>query len=214
MWVGQWLFFFNRSCFSWSSVCEGSDLKGFLPRQSMVSSDSHVLWCTLSEFVLDRRRWLWLCRNSGKHPKIHHSAVFFLLLALLCWRSCKVLISPCSCVAVSAAWRRWGVRASHLSAGTESCFTPPNHTRASHSCSLFLLGFVLVNSPLPPPKLTRVLVELQVENCLRACGDGAILPVRELIVCSWEMLLKVALSMKWKSRPRSPVGFVTFFFKK
>lgn len=108
MWVGQWLFF-SRSGFNWSSVCEGSDWKGFLPRQIMVSSDSHALWCTLSELVLDRR-WLWLCRNSGKLPKIHRTTVFFLLLALLCWRTCRVLISQCPGGPVSAALRSWAVR--------------------------------------------------------------------------------------------------------
>lgn len=94
---GTVTFFFNRSCFNWSPICEGSDSKGFLPRQLMVSSDSHVLWCALSKFVLDRR-WLWPCRNSGKHPKIHHATVFLLLLALLFQRSCEVLICQCPCV--------------------------------------------------------------------------------------------------------------------
>lgn len=41
-----------------------------------------------------------------------------------------------------------------FSAGTKTCLTPPNHSCTSHSCSLLLLGFVFVNPPLPPSKLT------------------------------------------------------------
>lgn len=171
---GTVTFFLNRDCFNWPSVCGGSDWNGFLPRQVLVSSDSPALWGTLSEFVLDTR-WLWLCRNSGKHPKIHHTTVFLLLLALLFWRSCEVLISQCPSVPVSAALRRWGVRASCLSAGPGRCFTPPNHACAAHSCSLFLLGFVFVNSPSQTHGVCWWSCKLRV---LRACGDGAVLPVR------------------------------------
>lgn len=72
---------------------------------------------------------------------------------LLCSSGEAVKFSSVS-VPMSAALRRWGVRASCLSAGPERCFIPPNRACAIHSCSLFLLGFVFVNSPIPPSKLT------------------------------------------------------------
>lgn len=156
--------FFNRSCFNWSSLCEGSDWEGFLPRQVMVSSDS---WCTPSEFVLDRK-WLWLSRSSGKHPKTHHTTGFLLLLALLFWRSCEVLSS----VLVFWALGSWGVRA--------SCFW-----EVLHSSKPLFFGVCFGEFPPSPPSPQCWC------SCLRVCGDGAILLGEEFIVhserCCWRL---------------------------
>lgn len=114
--------------------------------------------------------------------------------ALLCSSGEAVKFSPVS-APVFQCLQPWGCGVlEHPALGQAlrgAC--SPSHACAAHSWALFLLGFVFVNFPFPLPNSQR--------SCrLRVvCGRGVLVQLflsEELIVYSWEMLLKVALSMK------------------
>lgn len=140
---------------------------------------------------------------------MHHPTVF---LWWLCSSGEAVKFSPVS-APVFQCLQPWGCGVlEHPALGRALRGASLSKPRfAAHSWALFLLGFVFVIFPFPLPN-SQWSCKLRV-----VCGHGVLVQLflsEELIVYSWEMLLKVALSMKWEFWPLHLWVLLLFSFKK